>query len=72
MDLNINTQLDFTDYLIHKLILVKEQMKDKPDDYTKQLTNIANSIHNLYNIHELEKTNGDRINDIRDYILNKL
>jgi hypothetical protein len=47
-------------------------MKDKPDDYTKQLTNIANSIHNLYNIHELEKTNGDRINDIRDYILNKL
>ena len=55
MDVNINTQLDFTDYLIHTLILLKESMKEKPEDYTQQLSNIANAINNLYNIHDIKR-----------------
>jgi hypothetical protein len=50
-------------------------MKEKPEDYTQQLSNIANAINNLYNIHDIKRAlpyNKFQTEDIRDYILNQL
>ena len=68
-------QLKYTDYLINKLIQLKDYMRDNPGDYTKQISNIANSIDNLLIIHDVnidKMTNSEETINIRNYVIENL